>query len=88
MNPNDIDLESLYTYSINNKLKVIQGWISSYIGAILMNMGDGHQSSLKHKPGFKRPLMKTRQTAHDSFWEETTPFMRNGSNETVIMSMP
>lgn len=44
MNPNDIDLESLYTYSINNKLKVIQGWISSYIGAILMNMGDGHQS--------------------------------------------
>jgi hypothetical protein len=45
--PTDIDLKSLYTLSTNNKRKVIQGWISSYIGAILMNMGDGHLSEAK-----------------------------------------
>ena len=41
--PTDIDLKSLYILSTNNKRKVLQGWISSYIGAILMNMGDDHQ---------------------------------------------
>ena len=44
IDPKNIDLESLYTHSSNNKLKVIQGWISSYIGAILMNLDDGHMS--------------------------------------------
>ena len=39
----DIDLESLYAHSRDNKLKVIQGWISHYIGEILMNL-DGHLS--------------------------------------------
>ncbi len=42
--PADIDLKSLYTFSTDNKRKVLQGWISSYIGTILMNMGDGRQS--------------------------------------------
>ena len=44
INPKDIDLESVYALSRNIKLKVIQGWISSYIGAILMNIDDGHLS--------------------------------------------
>ena len=44
INPKDIDLESLYALSRNNKLKVLQGWISCYIGAILMNLDDGYMS--------------------------------------------
>ena len=42
IDPNEIDLESLYAHSRNNKLKVIQGWVFSYIGAILMNIDNGH----------------------------------------------
>ena len=44
INPKEIDLESLYALSRNNKLKVNQGWVSSYIGAILMNLDDGPTS--------------------------------------------
>jgi hypothetical protein len=44
INPKGIDLESLYGHSNNNKIIAIQGWISSYIGSILMNLDDGHQS--------------------------------------------
>jgi class 3 adenylate cyclase/tetratricopeptide (TPR) repeat protein len=40
VNPQDIDLESLYAHSKNNKIKLVQGWIFSYIGAILMNIDD------------------------------------------------
>ena len=42
INPSVIDLESLFALSRNNKLKVIQGWISNYIGAILMNLDNGY----------------------------------------------
>jgi tetratricopeptide (TPR) repeat protein len=41
-NPKGIDLESLYSHSKNIKMKVFQGWISSYVGAILMNLDDCH----------------------------------------------
>jgi hypothetical protein len=42
INPNEIDLESLYVLSRNIKLKVVQGRVSSNIVAILMNMVNGH----------------------------------------------
>jgi tetratricopeptide (TPR) repeat protein len=42
--PKEIDLESLYALSKNIKLKVNQGLISSYIGAILMNLDGKHAS--------------------------------------------
>jgi len=44
INPREIDLESLNALSRNNKLKVTQGWISSYIGGILLNLDEGHLS--------------------------------------------
>jgi len=36
----DLDLESLYAYSRNNKVKAIEGWIQRYIGEILLNIDD------------------------------------------------
>jgi len=41
-NEKDVDLESLYAYSRKNKIKVVEGWISKYIGEILLNMDDQH----------------------------------------------
>jgi len=51
-----------------------------------MNMGDGHQSEAQS--WIQKALRKMTETARGFSWEETTPFMRNGSNETAIMSMP
>ncbi|MBM4340013.1 MAG: diguanylate cyclase [Deltaproteobacteria bacterium] len=44
----DVDLESLYAYSRNNKLKVIEGWFQRYIGEILLNIDDQHLSEAEH----------------------------------------
>jgi len=44
----DVNLESLYTYSRNNKVKVIEGWIQRYIGEILLNIDDRHLSEAEH----------------------------------------
>ena len=44
INPKEFDLEALYALSRNNKLKVVQGWISSFIGATLLNLDEGHLS--------------------------------------------
>jgi tetratricopeptide (TPR) repeat protein len=43
-----IDLESLYTHSRNNKVKVAEGWIQRYIGEILLNIDDQHISEAEH----------------------------------------
>jgi tetratricopeptide (TPR) repeat protein len=40
----DVDLESLYAHSRNNKIKVAEGWIQRYIGEILLNIDDQHFS--------------------------------------------
>jgi len=40
----EVDLESLYAYSRNNKLKVNEGWFQRYIGEILLNIDDQHLS--------------------------------------------
>jgi class 3 adenylate cyclase/tetratricopeptide (TPR) repeat protein len=42
INPEDIDLESLYAYSRNNRIKVNQSEIFIYIGYILLNVDDAH----------------------------------------------
>jgi tetratricopeptide (TPR) repeat protein len=39
-NEKDVDLESLYTHSRNNKIKTAEGWFSKYIGEILLNIDD------------------------------------------------
>ncbi len=44
----DVDLESLYAHSRNNKVKVAEGWIQRYIGEILLNIDDKHTSEAEH----------------------------------------
>ena len=44
----DVDLESLYAYSRNIKLKVAEGWIQRFIGEILVNIDDQHFSESEH----------------------------------------
>jgi len=44
----DVNLEPLYAYSQNIKLKIIEGWIKRYIGEILLNIDDQHISEAEH----------------------------------------
>ncbi len=44
----DVDLESLYTPSRDNKVKAFEGWIQRYIGEILLNIDDQHLSEAEH----------------------------------------
>jgi len=44
----DIDLESLYVHSRNNKVRAFEGWIQRYIGEILLNIDDQHLSEAEH----------------------------------------
>jgi tetratricopeptide (TPR) repeat protein len=44
----DVNLESLYAYSLNNKLKTSESRIQSYIGEILFNIDDQHISEAEH----------------------------------------
>jgi len=44
----DVNLESLYAHSRNNKVKVAEGWIQRYIGEILLNIDDQHISDAEH----------------------------------------
>jgi len=43
-----VDLELLQEYSRNNKLRLTEGWISKYIGEILLNMDDHHTTEAEH----------------------------------------
>jgi tetratricopeptide (TPR) repeat protein len=44
----DMNLESLYTHSQNNKVKILEGWIQRYIGEILLNIDNQHVSEAEH----------------------------------------
>ena len=44
----DVNLESLYAYSRNNRVKLIEGWIQRYIGEIFLNIDDQHMSEAEH----------------------------------------
>jgi class 3 adenylate cyclase/tetratricopeptide (TPR) repeat protein len=44
----DVNLESLYAYSQNNKVKAVEGWFQRYIGEILLNIDDQHMSEAEH----------------------------------------
>jgi class 3 adenylate cyclase/tetratricopeptide (TPR) repeat protein len=44
----DMDLESLYVHSRNNKVRAFEGWIRRYIGQILLNVDDQHISESEH----------------------------------------
>jgi hypothetical protein len=44
----DVNLESLYTHSRNNKVKAVEGWIQRFIGEILLNIDDQHISEAEH----------------------------------------
>ena len=48
MNERDIELESLYTYVKDNKIKIFEGWMRNYIGQILLNIDDRHMSDAEH----------------------------------------
>jgi len=44
----NVNLESLYTHSQNNKVKILEGWFQRYIGEILLNIDDQHMSEAEH----------------------------------------
>ena len=44
----DVNLESLYAYSRNNKIKSGEGWFQRYIGEILLNIDGQHISESEH----------------------------------------
>jgi class 3 adenylate cyclase/tetratricopeptide (TPR) repeat protein len=44
----DMNLESLYAISRNNKVKTVEGYIKRYIGEILLNIDDQHLSESEH----------------------------------------
>jgi len=44
MDEKDVNLESVYVYVDENKLKVCEGWKHRYIGEILLNIDDRHLS--------------------------------------------
>jgi tetratricopeptide (TPR) repeat protein len=44
----DVNLESLYAHSRNNKWKIVEGWTHRYIGEILLNIDDQHLSEAEH----------------------------------------
>jgi tetratricopeptide (TPR) repeat protein len=44
----DVNLESLYAHSKNNKMKAAEGWIQRYIGEILLNIDGQHISEAEH----------------------------------------
>jgi class 3 adenylate cyclase/tetratricopeptide (TPR) repeat protein len=44
----DMDLESLYIHSRNNKVKAYEGWIQRYIGEILLSIDNQHLSEAEH----------------------------------------
>jgi tetratricopeptide (TPR) repeat protein len=44
----NVNLESLYTHSQNNKVKILEGWIQRYIGEILLNIDDQHIPEAEH----------------------------------------
>jgi tetratricopeptide (TPR) repeat protein len=44
----DVNLESLYAHSRNNKVKAVEGQIKRYIGEILLSIDDQHLSEADH----------------------------------------
>jgi tetratricopeptide (TPR) repeat protein len=44
----DVNIESLYIHSQNNKVKILEGWFQRYIGEILLNIDDQHLSEAGH----------------------------------------
>jgi tetratricopeptide (TPR) repeat protein len=44
----DVNLESLYIHSRNNKVKLAEGWFQRHIGEILLNIDDQHLSEAEH----------------------------------------
>jgi tetratricopeptide (TPR) repeat protein len=44
----NINLESLYSYHERNRMKLNDGWMSRYIGEILLNFDDQHMSEANH----------------------------------------
>ncbi len=44
----DVDLESLYVHSKNNKVKAAEGCFQRYIGEILLNIDDQHITEAEH----------------------------------------
>jgi class 3 adenylate cyclase/tetratricopeptide (TPR) repeat protein len=44
----DVNLESLYVHSRNNKIKAAEGWVARCIGEILLNIDDQHISEAEH----------------------------------------
>jgi hypothetical protein len=43
-----VNLETLYTYSQNNKVKILEGSLKRYIGDILLNIDDLHMSEAEY----------------------------------------
>jgi tetratricopeptide (TPR) repeat protein len=44
----DVSFEPLRAIPRRNRMKVVDGWISKYLGEILLNLGDSHLAEAKH----------------------------------------
>ena len=78
----DVNLESLYTYSRNNKIRAVEGWIQRYIGEILLNIDDQHLSEAETLDS--KAIEADQRNRMMILWDRITPFMRTCSNEKGI----
>ena len=78
----DVDLESLYAHSRNNKVKVIEGYIPRYIGEILLNIDDQHISEAEH--WIQKAIEADQRNRMMFHLGKIMPFMQSCLNEKGI----
>jgi class 3 adenylate cyclase/tetratricopeptide (TPR) repeat protein len=61
----DVNLESLYAFSRNNKIRALEGWLQRCIGEILLNIDDQHLSESEH---WIQRAIESNQRNQTMFW--------------------
>jgi tetratricopeptide (TPR) repeat protein len=61
----DVNLESLYAFSRNNKIRALEGWLQRCIGEILLNIDDQHISDAEH---WIQRAIESNQRNQTMFW--------------------
>jgi len=61
----DLNLESLYAFFRNNKIRALEGWFQRCIGEILLNIDDQHQSESEH---WIQKAIESNQRNQTMFW--------------------
>jgi len=78
----DVNLESLYAHSRNNKVKAAEGWIQRYIGEILLNIDDQHMSEAEH--WIQKAIEADQRNRMMLNLGKIMPFMESCSKEKAI----